>query len=326
MWQKYLCDQDSVYLLNKMYPFIRDAALFYSSYMEKCKKDSNGKVLLGPSYSPEHGKVGIFNCPFDIGYVHYTFDAFIQAATISGMDEDLVRRCHESKALLADYPVALNESGETVVVDWEGCKFNEVPVHNITVPAAPVFPCDQVTWFSPEPEKELFRRTINVTKHNFNNSNVIFNIARARLSMPEAVDEAKKWFTSRELPNGLFKWQGHAHGTFMGEMIGIAGLINEFMLQSVQNKIRLFPCWPADKDAKFSGLCAQGGFIVSSEFKDGRVVSAKIESKAGNQLQLLSPWETVYVNGIKTGIDPDGLVTLNTIPGQILHFAETPNN
>jgi len=326
MWQKYLCDQDSSYLLNKMYPFIREAALFYSSFMEKCKKDSNGKVLLGPSYSPEHGKVGIFNCPFDIGYVHYTFDAFIQAATIFDMDGDLIKRCLENKALLADYPVAMNEAGEPVVVDWEGCKYDEVPVHNITVPAAPVFPCDQVAWFSPESRKELFRRTILVTRHNFNNSNVIFNIAKARLSMPEAVDEAKKWFTSRELPNGLFKWQGHAHGTFMGEMIGIAGLINEFLLQSVQNKIRLFPCWPADKDAKFSGLCAQGGFIVSSEFREGRVVSATIESKSGNQLQLLCPWKTVHIDGIKAVIDPDGLVTLNTLPGQVLHFSETPNN
>jgi hypothetical protein len=217
----------------------------------------------------------------------------------------------------------MNENGEPVVVDWEGCKYNEVPVHNITVPASPVFPGDQVTWFSPEPEKELFRRTILVTRHNFNNSNVIFNIAKARLSIYEAVDDSKKWFISRELPNGLFKWQGHAHGTFMGEMIGIAGLVNEFLLQSVQNKIRLFPCWPVNEDAKFSGLRAQGGFIVSAEFIDGRVASATIESGAGKQLQLLSPWKTIYINGTKADINPDGLVTISTKKGEVFHFFET---
>ena len=140
--------------------------------------------------------------------------------------------------------------------------------------------------------------------------------------MPEAVDEATKWFSSRELPNGLFRWQGHAHGTFMGEMIGIAGLINEFLMQSVQNKIRLFPCWPADKDAKFSGLCAQGGFIVSSGYKDGNVVSATIESKAGNKLQVLSPWKTAYIDGQKAEIDEEGLISVDTSPGQILHLSE----
>lgn len=321
-WQKHLCDPDSLYLKTMIYPFIREGALFYVSFMEKCKKDDKGKIILGPSYSPEHGKVGIFNCPFDIAYVHYTFDALIQAAGELQVDEDLIRKCREYKAMLSDYPVAMNENGESVVVDWEGCQYNEVPVHNITVPAAPVFPCDQVTWFSPETEKELFIRTINITRHNFNNSNVMFNIAKARLSMNEAVVDAKKWYISRELPNGLFKWQGHAHGTFMGEMIGIAGLVNEFLLQSVQNKIRLFPCWPGENNAKFSGLRAQGGFIVSAEFIDGRVASATIESAAGKQLQLLSPWKTIYVNGEEVQIDPEGLVTLTTKPGQVFHFSE----
>ena len=326
VWQKHLCDPDSIYLKTKIYPFIREGAMFYASFMEKCKKNDKGKILLGPSYSPEHGKVGIFNCPYDIAYIHYTFDALIQSSRELQVDEDLAQKCIKYKALLSDYPVAMNEKGESVVVDWEGCKYNEVPVHNITVPAAPVFPCDQVTWFSPEPEKELFRRTILVTRHNFNNSNVIFNIAKARLSMGEAVDDAKKWYISRELPNGLFKWQGHAHGTFMGEMIGIAGLVNEFLLQSVQNKIRLFPCWPGNKNAKFSGLRAQGGFIVSAEFVAGHVKSATIESGAGKKLQLLSPWKTIYINGTKADINPDGLVTLSTKKGEVFHFSETQNN
>lgn len=324
-WQKHLCDPDPVYLEARIYPIIRESARFYVSFIEKCKKDDNGRILLGPSYSPEHGPMGIFNCPFDIAYVHYTFDALIQAAAELKEDEDLVEQCHTYKGLLGDYPTATDESGKPIVVDWKGCKYRQVRVHNITVPASPVFPGDQVTWFSPESEKELFRRTIKDTRFNGNNSHVMFNIAKARLSMPEAVDDARNWFVSRESPNGLFVWQGHRHGTFMAEMIGIAGLINEFLLQSVQNKIRLFPCWPGDKDAKFSGLRAQGGFIVSAEFVDGRVASATIESDVGNQLQLLSPWKTIYVNGKQTVIGPKGLATLNTRRGQILRFSETQN-
>ena len=180
-----------------------------------------------------------------------------------------------------------------------------------------------MTWFSSEPEKDLFRRTIKETRFNGNNAHVMFNIAKARLSMPEAVADAKKWFLSRELPNGLFIWQGHAHGTFMAEMIGVAGLIDEFLMQSVANKIRLFPCWPSDKDARFTRLRAQGGFIVSAELAGGRVASATIQSTAHKQLQLLSPWKTIYVNGKENAIGPQGLVTIDTKPGQILHFSET---
>ena len=324
-WQKHLCDPDSIYLRTKIYPIVRESARFYVSFMEKCKKDDKGKILLGPSYSPEHGKMGIFNCPFDIAYVHYTFNALIEAAKEMHADEDLVSKCREFKALLADYPTALNGNGEPIVVDWEGCKYKEIDLHNITVPATPVFPGDQVTWFSSESVKDLFKRTILDTRFNGNNAHVMFNIAKARLSMPEAITDSKKWFLSRELPNGLFVWKGHAHGTFMAEMIGVAGLINELLLQSVQNKIRLFPCWPVDKDAKFSDLRAQGGFIVSAEFKKGHVESVKIESAAGNQLQLLSPWKTIYANGKNVTPYGDGIVRLNTKPGQVFDFSETQN-
>jgi hypothetical protein len=324
-WQKHLCDPDSIYLRTKIYPIVRESARFYVSFMEKCKKDDKGKILLGPSYSPEHGKMGIFNCPFDIAYVHYTFNALIDAAKELNTDEDLVSKCRQFKALLADYPTALNGSGEPIVVDWEGCKYKEIKIHNLTVPASPVFPGDQVTWFSSEADKNLFKRTILDTRFNGNNAHVMFNIAKARLSMPEAITDSKKWFLSRELPNGLFVWQGHLHGTFMAEMIGVAGLINEFLLQSVQNKIRLFPCWPVGKDAKFSNFRAQGGFIVSAEFKMGRVGSAKIESAAGNHLQLLSPCKTIYANGKNDTPDADGIVRLNTKPGQVFEFSETQN-
>ncbi len=324
-WQKHLCDPDPAYLKTTIYPIVRESARFYASFMSKCQKDGHGKILLGPSYSPEHGPMGIFNCPFDMAYVHYTFDALIQAATELDVDRDLIAECQKYKRLLGSYPTAMNDKGNPIVVDWKGCKYKEVPVHNTTVPASPVFPCDQVTWFSPDSEKELFRNTIRDTRFNGNNSHVMFNIAKARLSMLEGVTDAKKWFVSRELPNGLFKWQGHQHGTYMPEMIGVAGLINEFLLQSVQNKIRLFPCWPKDKDAAFNGLRAQGGFVVSAKFSNGQVTSATIESTVGKQLQLLSPWKTLYVNGQKTTLDSHGLVTLNTSPNQVFHFSDTTN-
>jgi len=36
----------------------------------RLRSEEAGKILLGPSYSPEHGAPGIYNCPFDIAYVH----------------------------------------------------------------------------------------------------------------------------------------------------------------------------------------------------------------------------------------------------------------
>ena len=319
MWQKYLCDQDAVYMKAKIYPFLREVAAFYVALMEKCQRDDKGKVRLGPSYSPEHGSPGIFNCPFDIAYVHYTFAAMIEAAATLNVDGELAGKCREFKKLLPDYPTT-QRNGEEIVVDWVGGDY--IAEHNITVPAAPVFPADQVTWFSDEAQKKLFKQTIQQTRFRDANAHVMFNIARARLSMPEGFTEGRRWFASRELPNGLFVWDGHAHGTFMGEMIGIAGLINEYLLQSAGNKSRLFPCWPADQDAAFSRMRAQGGFLVSASFKNGRVESATIESVAHKQLVLLSPWKTMQVNGRKADVSKDGLVVIDTKPGDVLVLSE----
>ena len=54
MWQKYLCDQDRAYMEETIYPFLRETCRFYLAFMDRCARDGDGKVLLGPSYSPEH--------------------------------------------------------------------------------------------------------------------------------------------------------------------------------------------------------------------------------------------------------------------------------
>ena len=108
--------------------------------------------------------------------------------------------------------------------------------------------------------------------------------------MREAVPEMKAWFKSRELPNGLFVWQGHEHGTFMPESIGVAAVVTEFLMQSVGDIIRVFPCWPKEQNAKFTNLRAQGGFLVSAEQMDGKVKKLKITSTVGGTLRVLNPW------------------------------------
>ena len=113
-----------------------------------------------------------------------------------------------------------------------------------------------------------------------------------------------------------------AHGTFMQEMIGLAGLVDELLMQSVESKIRVFPCWPADQDARFTGLRAQGGFLVSAEQKDGRVVKLEITSTVGGKLQLVSPWETIRRGGEVLEQGVHGLITLDTQKGETLVFRQ----
>lgn len=293
LWHHHLYQPDRRYLEEKVYPVIRETALFFCSFAEKCPREAAGKVKFGPSYSPEHGGFGVANVPFDLAYARFSLNAGIAAAGELGRDPELAPRFRQALDLLPDYPTAPDAKGQPVIVDWTGCKFRQIGEHNITVPAVPVFPGEQVTWFSPEPEKELFRNTLRQTRHRGCNSTVMLSVAKARLSMPEAVSDLRGYYKPLVQANGMFYWP--LHGFYLAESVGIAAGISEFLLQSVDNTIRVFPCWPKDKDASFTHLRAQGGFLVTAEQKDGKVVKLEITSTVGGKLRLLNPWTNKIV-------------------------------
>ncbi|MNL20813.1 hypothetical protein D3C87_1420770 [compost metagenome] len=66
-----------------------------------------------------------------------------------------------------------------------------------------------------------------------------------------------------------------------------AASIMELLLQSWQGKIRVFPALPSSwKDASFSDLRTEGGYLVSAVFKDGQTSWISIKSKTGEPFIL----------------------------------------
>ena len=75
----------------------------------------------------------------------------------------------------------------------------------------------------------------------------------------------------------------------MEAMSVMATAMNESLLQSQEGIIRLFPAFDLSKDGRFT-LHAQGGFIVSSEIKSGKIAWVAIKSINGNECKLELPW------------------------------------
>ncbi|NQV34692.1 MAG: hypothetical protein HQ515_18505, partial [Phycisphaeraceae bacterium] len=318
LWMHYVYSGDTLYLRDKIYPIIKDYALFYTSFIEKCTLD-NGKVVFGPSVDPEHTAFGWDNSPYDLAWAQHTLKAAIQGATDLGVDSDLVTRWSNSLNRLPYYSV----SGDVIKVG------DREDGYNIITPIVPLFPAEQVSWFSQTREKDLFKRSIQWidSRYNHNNSVVMLNVARARLSMTdEALNDTKTWFKGKEQPNGLFYWK--AHGFYMSEQTAVSGLITEFLLQSVDDVVRLFPAWPDHKAAHFSRLRTRGGFLVSARQQEGVVSDVTVESTVGGELKLLSPWDSIearYPDGRVVSLTPDsqGIVSVNTQKGQRLNLAKT---
>jgi hypothetical protein len=85
--------------------------------------------------------------------------------------------------------------------------------------------------------------------------------------------------------NGVFEYLG-VHLT----------ALNESLLQSYNDKIRVFPAVPGDTTfvGKFT-LLAKDGFLVSSEREAGEVKYVGLRSLYGNATRVVNPWGTAQV-------------------------------
>lgn len=313
LWLRYKYQPERSYL-ESVYPLFRDGAEFYANVLAQCRDGE-----LGPSYNPEHGPFGTFNNPVDLAYFRFLFATACEAAGELDRDAKLVERWRQQLARVPAYETTLLQ-GKPIIANWKGATVDSVPVHNIVVPTVPIFPAEQVTWFSPNSEKELFTRTLRWIQFRDDNSHIMINVQRARFSMPEAYSKSREHFTRLLAPNGLFaEWPGH--GSFLAESWAFAGLTAELLLQSVGDVIRVFPAWPGQHDAAFVDLRAQGGFLVSAIQKQGRVELLEIKATVGGTVNFVNPWSSskLVVNVVQTG----GEITATNRSGGVQTFPAT---
>ena len=283
--------------LERVYPLIKEFGLFYCSVLEKCAL-VDGKRKIGPSFFPELGSYNEYNVCYDISFITAALRIAREAASLKG-ESDFVKRLDANLAQMPTYGTQTDpdQGNQTVIEQWAGARFDEGADRHGTMIQG-VFPAGIINWFSNNDLKELGKRSINRVEKSTNhaNSNVTINIARARLGLgKEAIANAKMCFSappvgqySTEQPNGLFFW--NCHGYYMTEQVAIARMVTELLLQSVGDVIRIFPAWPADTDAHFTDLLAQGGFMVSADLAGGTIGNVRIRSTVGGTAKLLSPW------------------------------------
>ncbi len=329
LWWQYQYAPDKTFLRRTAYPVLKEAACFYASFMDRCEKQSDGKVLFGPSVSPEHHGMSNdlrmnWNETHGLVYARFGLEVAIEAAKILDTDKALVVRWQRTLAMLPTLPTS-GSAGDEVIVTVKGAKQHEC---NVPVPAFPVFPGEHVTWFSPNTDKTLLSRTISRLPSNGNNDTVILSIARARLSLPGTYEYVVDRFNSRRRPNGslTLNRRGHHFNAFghYTEMFAASAVVSELLLQSSDHIVRVFPAWPKNQDASFKQLRAKGGFLVSAALSEGEVPQVTVESTVGGWYAMLSPWPAVTLrrndNTEPLKADSHGVVRLSTRSGETLVF------
>jgi alpha-L-fucosidase 2 len=108
--------------------------------------------------------------------------------------------------------------------------------------------------------------------------------------------------------------------TLEGNFAAAAGL-QEMLLQSYNDTIRLFPAVPANwKDISFKTFRAEGAFIVSAERRDGQTQTVTIISEKGSTCHIENPFgkNDYELQGVgRTAFsESENLFTIPTSAGQ----------
>ncbi|SCF97144.1 MULTISPECIES: carbohydrate-binding protein [unclassified Streptomyces] len=273
---------DTNYLRNTAYPFMREVAKFYAA---KLSYDSGtGKYYVATSNSHET-YWNVPNAITDLAAVRTLFPLAIQTGADLGLDADLRPQWQRILDNLIAYP-----SDANVYLP------HTPPIsqtrNNENVAAELIWPYDLTGIGYPDQQKAI--NTWNARPFPYGNVWANDAVQAARLGLGDQTFQGMKTMLRQyqNYPNGL---TANTNGVF--EYLGVhLTATNESLLQSYNDKIRVFPAVPSDSSfvGKFS-LLAKGGFLVSSEREAGEIKYVGVKSQYGNSTRIVNPWGTQQV-------------------------------
>lgn len=160
--------------------------------------------------------------------------------------------------------------------------------------------------------------TFNVRPHPYGNVWSNDHVHAARLGLGEQAYQGMRTMLQKyqNYPNGM---TNNTNGVF--EYLGIhLAAMNESLMQSYNDKIRVFPAIPNDSAfvGKFS-LLAKDGFVVSSEREAGETKYVGLRSQFGKQARVVNPWGAQQIRVRRTS---DNAI-LTTVSAAEVSFATT---
>ncbi|GAA2632474.1 hypothetical protein GCM10010399_76010 [Dactylosporangium fulvum] len=307
MYLQYRYTNDTAYLQNTVYPFMRDVLRFYQN---RFQLQNNEWVM--PTSNAHETYWDVRNAITDLAAVRLLAPIAIQVATQLGVDsglrtqwQDLVNRLHPYQVsngawLPHDPPApAQQRNGENVTAEliWP---------YDLTGIGAPDYQTGLNSW--------------NTRPNPYSNVWANDAVQAARLGLGDQALSGMKLMLQRyqNYPNGM---TNNTNGVF--EYLGVhLAAMNEALMQSYNDKIRVFPAAP--NDANFVGkftLLAKDGFLVSSEREGNETKYVGVKSLHGKQARVVNPWGSQEIR-VRRASDNATLTT--TTAGEVT-FATAAN-
>nr|WP_121271958.1 trehalose hydrolase [Pedobacter schmidteae] len=317
MMMRFYSTYDAAYA-RKIYPYVLECANFWEDYL----KFENGRYVI---YMDHYGEVmpnlknkgqwrdqlGDFNSTLSLGLVKMLFKGIIDLSTFLNVDAERLAKWQHISKHLSDFTVGeVNgklslKSVEKSPSAWHSGinGLARVSIHGLVLPGGVCGPktdsafnqillSDVERWATKMKTPGEWANTLG------NGIETCFPAAvRVGYNADEILRQLKDRITLQSLPNLWITAEGGGTET----LAAVPLTVNEMMMQSYEQVIRIFPNWNRTRDAGFDQLRAYGAFLVSSKLEKGQIVYVKLKSEAGRKCIIDNPWPGKIVQLLRYG-------------------------
>lgn len=282
IWEHYLFTQDKEFL-EKRYPLMREAALFYSQFLYE--DPSTGYLISSPSNSPEIG--GLVAGPtMDHQLIRNLFRTTIEASIVLDADKEFTSTLQPMISKIA--PNQIGQHGQ--LQEWMEDKDDPENHHRHVSHLWAVHPGNEINYEETPELMNAAMKSLEFRGDNGTGWSLAWKInfwSRFR-DGDHAYKLLHKLLSPAEKPNekeggGSYPNLFDAHPPFQidGNFGGASGIL-EMILQSHLDKIELLPALPsALPEGSVSGIVARGGFELGFSWEAGKLQAVSVLSKGG---------------------------------------------
>ena len=297
LWWHYQFTGDKDYLKNKAYPILKEASIFFTEYLVP---DPNNPEWLvsGPSNSPEIG--GLVMAPtMDHQIIRNLFANTIEAAEVLGVDNDFVKLLREKRAKIT--PNQIGQHGQ--LQEWLEDKDDPTNEHRHVSHLWGLHPGNEI---HPLTTPDL-AEACKVTLSHRGDGGAGWSRAWKINFWARLLDGDHSFLLLKNLivPSTIYDRYTPEGGGLYTNMFdacppfqidgnfGATSGITEMLLQSHLRDDNgdfyqdILPALPSDlSSGKISGIKGRGGFEISIEWENGKLVQVEVKSLLGNNLNL----------------------------------------